>query len=78
MAEIHINGVDIVVPPLEFKEPHYDQATPSRESVAAIARSTGWRPRQCVVPEIREQSLCSFSRIESAVAVQMNGAVFLL
>jgi hypothetical protein len=27
---------------------------------------------------MREQSLCSFSRIESAVAVQMNGAVFLM
>jgi hypothetical protein len=27
----------------------------------------------CAVPQIREQSRCSFSRIESAVAVQRNG-----
>jgi len=31
---------------------------------------------QCDVPEMCEQSLCSFSRIQSAVADQMNGAYF--
>ena len=33
---------------------------------------------QCSVPLIREQSLCSFSRMESAEAVHMNGLQFSL
>ena len=42
------------------------------------ADQTGVVSLQCHVPEICEQSRCSFSRIESAVAVQLKGAVFLL
>lgn len=54
-------------------------ARAGRGAVAdATARSLSSARSQCAVPEIREQSLCGFSRIESAVAVQMNGAVFLL
>ncbi len=33
---------------------------------------------QCAVTEISEQSLWSFSRIESAMALQLNGALVLL
>ena len=32
----------------------------------------------CAVPEICEHSRCNFSRVESAVAVQLNGALVLL
>jgi len=42
-------------------------------------RSSRWHANsQCSVPLIREQSLCSFSRTESEVAVQMNGLQFAL
>jgi hypothetical protein len=43
-----------------------------------LIRVATHRDNYCVVPETRQQSLCSFSIIESAVAVQLNGAVFLL